>query len=651
MKLPNLLPNKHSFKYRSRAHLRALSEVSAPAVAAGEVTPAEGQVDSGKRTFLRLAGLIGLGAVASQAFPSQAKAYVLGGGPTNAVGVKDSSNTRIDPATEGGNLATIATNIPAKGQATMANSMPVAIASNQSGIAVKVQDGSGNAITSTSSALDVNIVSGASSGQQYAENATTTTATGTLAMGRYGTEVNALQTDPQGVLKVDDTTVDLATINGEPIPTLTPGVLPTTLVDVGGNPLETFGGNLQVKVANPQDLRPQTFDAPVTGYGQGANQYVIQPIDVSGYAIGYLQIDGTFSLTYTFEGSNSILGGTWATIPVRNLTLGTFVISNTVAGQYEVPFSFKYFRVRISAYTSGIAQATLRLSPLSTATNNPTIGSVAAGADGVTANVTSPNVTVAGVVAPLQVMPYLNNSTTYDTTRSIITGTNSTGTGIQAVGLVGQVSDVPITTNLGVPVGTIITEKQFGNVRMSQDRSLNVDIKSADNSGRGVNLTALSEIRVQNTAEAETLQQILDATNLLHDDLLAVQPIAPPLIDQYSRYVLVLGTAAQNIGTANITLTASTTETTLVTGIPGKYCHLRSIIIANTDAAANSRIDLRDATAGTVVHQWQVPANTTLSLNGGGGVFIPQRGQGRNWTITCGTSASSILVSVTYEIA
>jgi hypothetical protein len=248
-------------------------------------------------------------------------------------------------------------------------------------------------------------------------------------------------------------------------------------------------------------------------------------------------------------------------------------------------------------------------------------------------------------------MPYLNNNTTYDTTRSVITGTNSVGTGIQAVGLVGQLSDVPITTTLGVPVGTVITEKQFGNLRMSADRSLNVDIKSADNSGRGVNLTALSEIRVQNTTEAETLQQILDATNALHDDLLAVQPNATPLTDQYSRYVLVLGTTAQNIGTASIALTASTTETTLITGIPGKYCHIRSIIIANTDAGASSRVDLRDTTGGVVVHKWQVPINSTLSLNGGGGVFIPQTGKGNNWTITCGTLTSSILVSVTYEIA
>jgi len=60
--------------------------------------------------------------------------------------VKTSGNVIIDPATSAlqttGNasLATIATNIPAKGQATMANSQPCVIASDQSPIAVYETD-------------------------------------------------------------------------------------------------------------------------------------------------------------------------------------------------------------------------------------------------------------------------------------------------------------------------------------------------------------------------------------------------------------------------------------------------------------------------------------------------------------------------------
>lgn len=61
----------------------------------------------------------------------------------------------------------------------------------------------------------------------------------------------------------------------------------------------------------------------------------------------------------------------------------------------------------------------------------------------------------------LQYVPslnYLYDNTDWDRVRSIITGTNSTGTGIQAVGLVAQFDDASPTA---------ITENQFGNVRMS----------------------------------------------------------------------------------------------------------------------------------------------------------------------------------------
>lgn len=129
-----------------------------------------------KRSFLKLAGVVGVGALATSLIPRKAEALVFGSSPTSStVGLKDSNNNRIDPAKEsggnlasiaantsplmsssaggyirqdsnatiakesGGNLSTIATNtanIPAKGQATMANSTPVVIASNQTAIPV-----------------------------------------------------------------------------------------------------------------------------------------------------------------------------------------------------------------------------------------------------------------------------------------------------------------------------------------------------------------------------------------------------------------------------------------------------------------------------------------------------------------------------------
>ncbi len=66
-------------------------------------------VDYNKRLFMKVAGVAGLGLAASTLLPKSAEAYVTGSTPTsNVVGSKDASNNRINPAKEDGNLATIA---------------------------------------------------------------------------------------------------------------------------------------------------------------------------------------------------------------------------------------------------------------------------------------------------------------------------------------------------------------------------------------------------------------------------------------------------------------------------------------------------------------------------------------------------------------
>jgi len=58
--------------------------------------------DEGRRKFLKVAGVVGAGVIASQFSPKKAQAFIMGSSPTTGVvGVKDSTNLRIDPATEG----------------------------------------------------------------------------------------------------------------------------------------------------------------------------------------------------------------------------------------------------------------------------------------------------------------------------------------------------------------------------------------------------------------------------------------------------------------------------------------------------------------------------------------------------------------------
>lgn len=57
--------------------------------------------DQSKRNFLKAAGVVGVGVIVSQLAPQKAHALIMGSSPTTGVvGVKDSTNTRINPATE-----------------------------------------------------------------------------------------------------------------------------------------------------------------------------------------------------------------------------------------------------------------------------------------------------------------------------------------------------------------------------------------------------------------------------------------------------------------------------------------------------------------------------------------------------------------------
>lgn len=73
-------------------------------VADHKETPAKSEVaDSHKRLFLKALGIGGLGIIASSILPRSADALVLGGTPSSSVvGIKNSSNVRIDPATASG---------------------------------------------------------------------------------------------------------------------------------------------------------------------------------------------------------------------------------------------------------------------------------------------------------------------------------------------------------------------------------------------------------------------------------------------------------------------------------------------------------------------------------------------------------------------
>ena len=102
-----MLPKKHSFKLLSTHQVKVIKlerrsvKQNALVVKLEADQSRQAAIDARKRTFLKLASIVSLGAAGSLLLPKKASALVFGSAPANnVVGVKNSANTRIDPATE-----------------------------------------------------------------------------------------------------------------------------------------------------------------------------------------------------------------------------------------------------------------------------------------------------------------------------------------------------------------------------------------------------------------------------------------------------------------------------------------------------------------------------------------------------------------------
>lgn len=116
--------------------------------------------------------------------------------------------------------------------------------------------------------------------------------------------------------------------------------------------------------------------------------------------------------------------------------------------------------------------------------------------------------------------------------------------------------------------------------------------------------------------------------------------------DDVGRQVVVLNQARDLVGNQVTTITASTSETTIVTaGGAGVFNDLTSLTITNSSSTA-TLVTLKDATGGTTRAIYSIAAN--------GGITIPfptpkaQATANNNWTLTCGNSVSSIYVAAEF---
>lgn len=99
-----------------------------------------------------------------------------------------------------------------------------------------------------------------------------------------------------------------------------------------------------------------------------------------------------------------------------------------------------------------------------------------------------------GTALAVSARSYTYNGTTYDRVRGVANSTDTTGTGIQATGLLAQFDDVSPST---------VTENQFGNLRMSANRGLVVKPYASDAEGW---IYAAAASGISNTTTAVTIK-------------------------------------------------------------------------------------------------------------------------------------------------
>lgn len=116
------------------------------------------------------------------------------------------------------------------------------------------------------------------------------------------------------------------------------------------------------------------------------------------------------------------------------------------------------------------------------------------------------------------------------------------------------------------------------------------------------------------------------------------------MVDKFGRQVILPQTIRDLIGTQTTTISASTSETTIVTAAASTFNDLMMLIISNTSASTNTRIDFRDTTGGTVLFSLESIGGAAPIGFALGGVAIPQTSVNTNWTAQCATSTTDVRI-------
>lgn len=458
---------------------------------------------------------------------------------------------------------------------------------------VRTADGSGNLLTSTGSALDINIKSGSIANTTF--GATQATASSLNATVVQGTAAALAAGWP--------------VINGEASDTTGTFTNATQTTSVTAGSLDGYG-NVLISINGTYGTATAVFEGSDDG---GTTWYGISEADRTDSNI----IESGYTTLTNTNRAWQISNPGWDSIRVRS----TAVASGTV-------------NVRISpsaAPTSAGASVSVGTA-LPSGTN--VIGHVIADSGSTTA--------VTGTVAVTQsTSPWVTNDPGIPDTLGQKTSANSTG-----VVLASDQSSIPVAATLAAETTKVIGTVNQGTSPwvVSNGGTFSVqttadvpgtgatNLGKAEDAGHTTGDTGVMALGVRNDTLAATTNTTADYTQLTTDQ---------------AGIVITAGAPRALKGRQVTTITSSTAETTILTSVASTFLDIYGLILTNTSATV-TKVSIRDATAGGTISVFEVPPTDTRGFMLPLDSSIPQAAVTNNWTAQCGTSVASLEVTVLY---
>lgn len=120
------------------------------------------------------------------------------------------------------------------------------------------------------------------------------------------------------------------------------------------------------------------------------------------------------------------------------------------------------------------------------------------------------------------------------------------------------------------------------------------------------------------------------------------------MLSKHGKLVTVDGAPRELRKSQKATLSNTTAETTIITaGAAGVMNDVHGLILANT-GATTTKVDIRDATAGTIIATIEVPTGETRGFMLPAGSGIAQTTAANNWTAQCTAATTAMEVTALY---